>query len=112
MDTVSFRGGSGRAYAFNRVSNTAPWARNAGIAVFVAPDAYGWRVISVVDVTGRSHDIRPFWAFRQAERFGASAVFFMSEQSKTVRTEKIVDIEAGITPVMGRSVEHFIPVAA
>ncbi|MEL7453874.1 MAG: hypothetical protein AAGJ50_10955, partial [Pseudomonadota bacterium] len=72
----------------------------SGVAVFAAPDAYGWRVIRVVELTGRDHDIRPLWALHEAERYGASAVFVASEPDRYLRQGMISDLEAGLSPVV------------
>lgn len=109
---ISFQGASGKGYCFNRVGASAPWARNAGIAIFAAPDAYGWRIISIVELTGRTHDVRPLWALREAERYGARAVFFASEADRGLRQSRINDLEAGLSPVVSRHAEAFLPVAA
>ena len=71
--TVSFRGRSGKAWNFRRVPSESPWARSAGAVIFAAPDAYGWRIIRVMELTGRPHDLQPIWALSEAERYGASA---------------------------------------
>jgi hypothetical protein len=97
---VLFRGRSGRAVSFERMSPDAPWARLAGVALFAAPDACGWRVIRVVDVSGRAHDVQPIWALAEAERYGASAVFVHPESDATERAALADDIETGFSPVM------------
>ena len=96
---VSFRGQSGKAHTFERVQLSHPWARRAGIAIFAAPDTYGWRVVKVAELTGRPHDVRPIWALAEAERFGARAVFVSVEMDRDARHRLIVDIEAGLNPV-------------
>ncbi len=97
---VLFRGRSGRAVSFERISPDAPWARSAGVALFAAPDECGWRVIRVVDVSGRAHDVQPIWALAEAERFGATAVFIHSENDAAERAALADDIETGFSPVM------------
>jgi hypothetical protein len=95
-----FRGRSGRATAFERISPDAPWARDSGVAIFAAPDACGWRVLRVVELSGRAHDVQPIWALAEAERYGASAVFIHREADPDTRAALAEDIETGFSPVM------------
>lgn len=95
-----FRGRSGRATGFERMSPEAPWARRAGVALFAAPDECGWRVIRVVEVSGRDHDVQPIWALAEAERYGATAVFIHPESDPQARAALADDIETGFSPVM------------
>lgn len=108
MIPVSFRGLSGRAWTFNRVETDAPWAGSAGVAIFAAPDSYGWRVIKVAHLKGRRDDIQPVWAFAEAERFGATAVFIAAELDEKRRRLIIADIEMGLSPVC----ESYMGIAA
>ncbi|MEO0982987.1 MAG: hypothetical protein AAFX03_10080 [Pseudomonadota bacterium] len=103
---VSFRGARGRAIAFNRVDKDGAWAREPGVAVFAASDSYGWRVIRVVEVTGRVHDVRPFCALADAERFGAEAVFFAGETAAAARKAIVGDLEAGLNPVCAGDADY------
>lgn len=103
--SVSFRGSSRKAHSFTRVQGSGPWARNAGVAIFAAPDAYGWRIIQVVELTGRVHDVRPIWALSAAERYGASAVFISEERDSEKRKYIVSDIEAGLSPVLPSPIE-------
>mgnify|MGYP001245325173 FL=1 len=96
---VRFRGQSGKAWEFQRVGTDAPWARAAGVAIFAAPDTYGWRIIRVVELTGRPNDVQPIWALADAERYGANAVFLAVEFDATARKRMVNDIEEGFSPV-------------
>ena len=110
---VSFRGQSGTAHAFERVQLSHPWARQAGVAIFAAPDTYGWRVVKVVELTGKPHDVRPIWALAEAERYGARAVFVSVEMDKAARGALIADIEKGLDPVCASMmVADMVPLAA
>lgn len=110
METqTSFRGRSGEAWSFTQVDINAPWAQSAGVAIFAAPDAYGWRLIRVVELTGRPHDTRAIWALADAERYGASAVFIAPEIDKEARKAIVADIEMGLSPVC---TSDAMPVAA
>jgi len=99
-NAVSFRGQSGKAWSFQRAAADAPWARAPGIAIFAIPEACGWRIFRVMELTGRSHDIQPIWALAEAERYGASAVFVSLEFDPSVRKHIVADLEAGFRPVV------------
>ncbi|MEM6411267.1 MAG: hypothetical protein AAF683_07005 [Pseudomonadota bacterium] len=109
---INFSGASGKQYIFNRVEAGAPWARNAGVAVFAAPDTFGWRMIGISQLTGRTHDVRPLWALREAERYGASAVFYCSEQDGDKRCDIIADLQSGFSPVMSHQSVEPVAIAA
>lgn len=96
---VSFRGRSGKAWDFQRVPKDAPWARSPGAVIFAAPDSYGWRIIRIMQLTGRPHDLQPIWALAEAERYGASAVFLALEFDERERKRMVADIEEGFSPV-------------
>ncbi len=96
---VSFRGQSGKAWKFQRAAADAPWARSAGVVIFAAHDACGWRVFRVMELSGRPHDIQPIWALAEAERYGANAVFVALEFDAAARCAMVNDLEAGFTPV-------------
>ena len=97
---IVFRGATGAGHEFQQAELESPWAGQAGVAVFAAPDAYGWRVIRIVELTGREHDIRPIWAFHDAERYGANCVFIGACASKADRQAMIADLETGLSPVI------------
>lgn len=99
MDRVNFRGRSGHLFSFNRMHEDSAWARRPGIALFAAPDTYGWRVIRLVEMTGRLHDVQPFWAQLDAERYGARAIFVMDENDFETRRAVMADLDAGLSPV-------------
>lgn len=97
---ITFCGASGAEYGFEQVSTGSPWAHQCGVAVFAAPDAYGWRVIRVVELSGRAHDVRPIWALHDAERYGAKCVFLSVCKSANTRQSMIRDLEQGLSPVI------------
>ncbi|MEM7661618.1 MAG: hypothetical protein AAF292_05175 [Pseudomonadota bacterium] len=109
---INFNGASGRQYAFNRVEVNSPWARNAGVAVFAAPDTFGWRIIGISQLTGRTHDVRPLWALREAERYGASAVFYCAEANGDARCDIISDLQSGFNPLVSQQEPIELAVAA
>jgi hypothetical protein len=100
VSSVSFRGATGRAWSFKRVDAASAWARVPGIAIFAAADSYGWRIVKLVDLSGREHDVRPLWALANAERYGADTVFVAMELEAGHRAAMMVDLEAGLSPVL------------
>jgi hypothetical protein len=99
-EMVSFRGLSGAARAFELVGAASPWALRSGVAIFAARAACGWRVIRVVELSGKPHDVQPIWALAEAERYGATAVFIADEAAADVRRALAEDIETGFRPVI------------
>lgn len=100
---VSFRGVSGKAWSFQKTPAHAPWARSAGVVIFAAPEAFGWRVLRVMELTGKPHDLQPIWALAEAERYGATTVFISLEFDGEMRKEMVGDLEAGFSPLCGSS---------
>ena len=96
--TMTFQGVSGTGYDFVEKPVDSNWVYKAGVAVFAARDTYGWRVIKVVELSGRDHDVRPIWAFHDAQRFGADTVFVCEEDVSAVRRGAIDDMVAGLNP--------------
>lgn len=103
MRAITFYGQTGIGYGFEQADIEAGWFKRAGVAVLVAPDAYGWRVIRVVELSGRAHDVRPFWALQDAEKYGANAVFVAPMSDHESRQAVIGDLEAGLSPVVSRT---------
>ncbi len=99
MRQMNFRGLSGEAYGFRRVEPNAPWAAVAGIALFAARGTYGWRVVRVASLQGKLHDVQPIWAFADAQRYGARAVFILNEKDSERRSKILADLTAGLDPV-------------
>ena len=99
MREIKFRGRSGKAYSFVRMAPTAPWAREAGVALFAAQGPFGWRVVRLTTLRGRLHDVQPIWAWADAERYGARTVFHPTRNGseRTVRLH-LADLEAGLNP--------------
>ena len=99
MSLVNFCGQSGRSYAFEHVGVDDDWPKRKGIVLFAASGAFGWRVIRIVELDGRPDNIQPIWAFRDAQRYGARAVFFSSCDRVLDRKTSIADLRDGLTPV-------------
>ena len=100
MRSITFYGQTGSGYGFEQTDISANWFGRAGVAVLAAPDAYGWRVIRVVELSGREHDVRPLWALQDAEKYGASAVFIAPVVDHESRRGMIMDLECGLSPVV------------
>lgn len=100
MREMKFRGRSGKAYSFVRMAPAAPWAREAGVAIFAAQGPFGWRVVRLATLRGRLHDVQPIWAWADAERYGARTVFIMRETDPADRAAALRDLEAGLNPVL------------
>jgi len=100
QNKITFCGTSGHEYDFIQTPADSNWVHHAGVAVFAARDAYGWRVIKIAELSGRDHDVRPIWAFHDAQRFGADTVFISEKVPANVRRDMIDDMEAGLDPVM------------
>lgn len=100
MREVKFRGQSGKAYSFVRMAPNAPWAREAGIALFAAQGPFGWRVVKLTTLRGRLHDVQPIWAFADAERYGAKAIFVLRESDAQLRSLVLSDLNSGLNPVL------------
>ena len=100
MREVKFRGQSGKAYSFVRMAPNAPWAREAGIAMFAAQGPFGWRVVKLTTLRGRLHDVQPIWAFADAERYGAKVVFVLRESDAQLRSLALSDLNSGLNPVL------------
>ena len=111
MRAMKFRGQSGKAYSFTRMAHNAPWAREAGVALFAAQGPFGWRVVKLATLRGRLHDVQPIWAYADAERYGARAIFVLRETEPQARLNVITDLEAGLSPVCGSDVQS-MPLAA
>lgn len=99
MSITSFRGASGKAYAFESADPDSAWAKHAGVALFAAPDAFGWRIVKMVNISGREHDVRPIWSFTDAERYGATAIFKHTCNTHEARKAILSDLSKGLTPV-------------
>ena len=100
MREILFRGLSGKGYTFIRMAVNAPWARETGIALFAARGPFGWRVVRVMEMRGRLHDVQPIWAYADAERYGANTVFLLQEADKDMRHRIYQDLQSGLNPVL------------
>ncbi|MAP94516.1 MAG: hypothetical protein CMK07_06145 [Ponticaulis sp.] len=99
MKSVNFCGQSGREFKFDRISPDSNWAAQQGIALFVAHTGFGWRIIRIVELDGRTDNVQPIWAWRDAQRYGARAVFFAQCDRILDRKTSIADLRSGLDPV-------------
>jgi hypothetical protein len=96
-DAIQFCGLSGICHRL-RLTTDASWARVPGVVVFAARDTCGWRAIDVREVTG-AEDIRLFWRWREAQRFGATHVFTLAEGNTRLAADIATDLVDGLRPV-------------
>ena len=99
IGAVNFCGRSGTSYAFEQISVEQDWAKIAGVVLFAASEGRGWRVIRVGDQGGVNGDIGAFWRWREARRFGATAVFVRRDKDFAHRRAEAADLDAGLDPV-------------
>ncbi|MAK62535.1 MAG: hypothetical protein CMK09_16315 [Ponticaulis sp.] len=99
MRAVNFCGRSGRDYNFERIGPDTAWAAKEGIAIFASHSGFGWRVIRIVELDGRADNVQPIWAWRDAQRYGARAVFFAPSNKVLDRKTSIADLRDGLDPV-------------
>jgi hypothetical protein len=96
---VNFCGASGASYQFERMGMDQDWARIAGVVLFAVPDGLSWRIIRVGDQGGVAGDINAFWRWREARRYGATAVFIRRNGDIGMRRREAADLEQGLDPV-------------
>ena len=102
---MNFCGVTGESYQFERMGMDQDWARIAGVVLFAAPEGKAWRVIRVGDQSGVTGDIGAFWRWREARRYGATAVFVRRCADIGRRREEVADLEAGLDPVFANGSE-------
>jgi hypothetical protein len=102
---ANFCGASGASYRFERMGVDQDWARVAGVVLFVAAEGRTWRVIRVGDQGGVSGDINAFWRWREARRYGATAVFVRRMADIAQRRREAADLEQGLDPVFAEGCE-------
>ncbi len=99
IGAVNFCGRSGNSYAFEQVGVEQDWVKIAGVVLFAAAEGRGWRVIRVGDQGGVEGDIGAFWRWREARRFGATAVFVRRDKDIAHRRAEAADLNEGLDPV-------------
>lgn len=104
-EAVNFCGASGASYGFERIGVEQDWARVAGVVLFAAAEGRSWRVIRVGDQGGVDGDIGAFWRWRDARRYGATAVFVLRNADVADRRRQTADLAAGLDPVCASGCE-------
>jgi hypothetical protein len=102
---VNFCGASGASYRFERMGVDQDWAKVAGVVLFAFAEGSAWRVVRVGDQGGVSGDINAFWRWREARRYGATAVFVRRCNDVAQRRREATDLEQGLDPVFAESCE-------
>ena len=100
--TITFHTASGQAVVFEKTAMHDPWDLEVGVVLFAATDAYGYRIIRVMELVGRPHDVRLIWGLTEAERYGANQVFVAREMDRERRAEMIEELEVALNPIIGR----------
>ena len=103
--TANFCGQSGVSYQFERMGMDQDWAKVAGVVLFAAQEGRTWRVIRVGDQGGVIGDLNAFWRWREARRYGATAVFVRRNTDIAQRRREAADLEAGLDPVFASGSE-------
>jgi hypothetical protein len=103
--TGNFCGASGVSYQFERMGMEQDWAKVAGVILFAAPEGRAWRIIRVGDQGGVDGDLNAFWRWREARRYGATAVFVRRNSDIAVRRLEAADLEIGLDPVFASGSE-------
>ncbi|MBI1361445.1 MAG: hypothetical protein GC155_14300 [Alphaproteobacteria bacterium] len=105
IEAVNFCGRSGDSYRFERMGVDQDWVKVPGLVLFAAPEGRGWRVIRVGDQGGVDGDIGAFCRWREARRYGATAVFVRPDTDISRRRQHVADLNAGLEPVCSAGTE-------
>ena len=96
---VNFCGATGASYKFERMGAEQDWAKVPGVVLFAAAEGRSWRVIRVADQGGTEGDVATFWRWREARRYGATAIFIRRNMDITARRREAADLNEGLDPV-------------
>lgn len=102
---VNFCGAQGASYKFERYAAEDDWAKIPGVVLFAAPEGKSWRIIRVADQGGVEGDVATFWRWREARRYGATAIFVRRNTDITSRRQEVGDLEDGLDPVFAAGSE-------
>jgi hypothetical protein len=97
--TVNFCGASGASYQFERMGADQDWAKTPGVVLFAAAEGRSYRIIRVGDQGGVEGDLSTFWRWREARRYGASAIFIRRNTDIPGRRREAADLAQGLDPV-------------
>lgn len=103
--SVNFCGAQGQSYRFERFGVEQDWAKVAGVVIFAAQEGPTWRVIRVSDQGGVEGDVATFWRWREARRYGATAVFIRRNADVRGRRAEASDLALGLDPVFANGSE-------
>lgn len=102
---VNFCGANGASYKFEQFGADQDWAKIAGVVLFAAPEGKSWRVIRVADQGGVEGDVATFWRWREARRYGATAIFIRRNADVKSRRAEAADLATGLDPVFASGSE-------
>ncbi len=102
---VNFCGANGQSYKFERFGVEQDWAKVAGVVLFAAPEGMSWRIIRVTEQGGTEGDVATFWRWREARRYGATAIFIHPNKDVKGRRAEAADLALGLDPVMAAGSE-------
>lgn len=102
---VNFCGAQGASYKFERFGAEQDWAKVAGVVLFAAPEGKSWRIIRVADQGGVEGDVATFWRWREARRYGATAIFIRRNADIVTRRREAADLATGLDPVFAAGSE-------
>ena len=97
--TTNLHGASGTVHTFENVSRDGNWVRRSGVAVFAFRSVFHLTVVSVVEVSGREGDMRPFSSLTKAESYGADTVLFIPMENILDRRDILKDVAQGMNPL-------------
>ena len=102
---VNFCGAQGASYKFERFGAEQDWAKVPGVVLFAAPEGKSWRIIRVADQGGVEGDVATFWRWREARRYGATAIFIRRNADLASRRREAADLASGLDPVFAAGSE-------
>lgn len=103
--SVNFCGAQGKSLRFERFGVEQDWAKVAGIVIFAAQEGPSWRVIRVAEQGGVEGDVAIFWRWREARRYGATAIFIRRNADIASRRAEAADLSLGLDPVFANGSE-------
>lgn len=96
---TTFCGANGQSYGFELFNAEQDWARIPGVVLFAAQEGRTWRIIHVADQGGTEGDVATFWRWREARRYGATAIFVRRNPDVKSRRAEAADLALGMDPV-------------
>lgn len=102
---VNFCGANGQSYKFERFGVEQDWAKVAGVVLFAAPEGMSWRIIRVAEQGGTEGDVATFWRWREARRYGATAIFIHRNVDVKSRRAEAADLALCLDPVVAAGSE-------